>query len=66
MDPVGDCGKGVQRAFRSFQKAGVRDVSLKLYPELRHEILNEECREAVYEDVFQWMASRLPAGAAAR
>ena len=41
MDPVGDCGKGVKRAFESFRKAGVRDVSLKLYPELRHEILNE-------------------------
>ena len=41
MDPVGDCGNGVKRAFESFRKAGVRDVSLKLYPELRHEILNE-------------------------
>ena len=66
MDPVGDCGKGVQRAFRSFQKAGVRDVSLKLYPELRHEILNEECRETVYEDVFQWLVSKLPVEAVAQ
>ena len=32
MDPVGECGKGVQRAFHSFQKAGMRDVSIKLYP----------------------------------
>lgn len=61
MDPVGDCGKGVKKAFRSFQKAGVRDVSLKLYPELRHEILCEECRETVYEDVFQWLEARVPA-----
>ena len=61
MDPVGDCGKGVQRAYESFRKAGVRDVSLKLYPELRHEILNETCREAVYDDIYQWLAAKVPA-----
>ena len=61
MDPVGDCGKGVKRAFESFRKAGVRDVSLKLYPELRHEILNETCRETVYEDIYQWLAAKIPA-----
>ena len=61
MDPVGDCGNGVKRAFASFRKAGVRDVSLKLYPELRHEILNETCRETVYEDIYQWLAAKIPA-----
>lgn len=59
MDPVGDCGKSVKKAFRSFQKAGVRDVSLKLYPELRHEILCEDCKEMVYEDVYQWLNARV-------
>ena len=61
MDPVGDCGNGVKRAFESFRKAGVRDISLKLYPELRHEILNETCRETVYEDIYQWLAAKIPA-----
>lgn len=61
MDPVGDCGKGVKRAYEGFRKAGVRDVSLKLYPELRHEILNETCRETVYADILQWLESRIPA-----
>lgn len=60
MDPVGDCGRGVKKAFRSFQKAGVRDVSLQLYPELRHEILCEDCRETVYGDIFQWLEARIP------
>jgi alpha-beta hydrolase superfamily lysophospholipase len=59
MDPVGDCGKGVQRAYRSFQKAGVRDVSLRLYPELRHELLCEASRETVYADLLRWMERRL-------
>ena len=39
---------------------------MKLYPELRHEILNEECRETVYEDVFQWLVSKLPVEAVAQ
>lgn len=61
MDPVGDRGKGVQRAYRSFQKAGVRDVSIQLYPELRHEILNEACREDVYQDLYRWLSEKLNA-----
>ena len=60
MDPVGDCGRGVRRAYRSFQKAGVREVSIKLYPELRHELLCEDCRETVFEDIFQWLDARVP------
>jgi len=61
MDPVGDLGKGVRRTCESFRSAGVRDVSLQLYPDLRHEILNETERIQVYEDVFRWLAARLPA-----
>ena len=61
MDPVGDCGKGVKRAYESFRKAGVRSVFLKLYPELRHEILNEDGRETVDGDILQWLESRVPA-----
>lgn len=60
MDPVGDCGKGVRRAYASFQNAGVQDASLKLYPELRHEILCETCRELVFEDIYLWLTSKLP------
>ena len=69
MDPVGDCGKGVRRAYRSFLKAGARDVSLQLYPELRHEILNEDCREDIFRDLYLWLTERAglpreePAGA---
>lgn len=59
MDPVGGCGKGVRRALRSFERAGARDVSIRLYPELRHEILNEECREEIFEDLYQWLCSKL-------
>lgn len=57
-DPVGDMGKGVARVERAFRKAGMRDVSMALYPGMRHEILNERDRSAVYADIFHWMESR--------
>ncbi len=59
QDPVGDMGNGVKKAYASFQKAGVRDVSLKLYPGLRHEILNESRREEVYDDLWKWIEQRM-------
>lgn len=63
MDPVGEFGRGVRRAFRAFQKAGVRDAAMKLYPGLRHEILNEADRERIFGDLFQWMVQRIPGAA---
>jgi len=59
MDPVGDLGKGVRKACESFRQAGVRDVTLKLYPGLRHEILNEAEREQVYADIRAWIETRM-------
>lgn len=41
-DPVGDMGKGVEKLYRFYtEKAGVKDVSLKLFEGSRHEFLNE-------------------------
>lgn len=60
MDPVGDCGKGVRYAYNSFLRVGVKDASLKLYPELRHEILCEIDRDTVFRDIHQWLTSKLP------
>ena len=58
MDPVGEGGRGVRRAYRSFLKAGARDLSIQLYPELRHEILNEACREDVCHDLYLWLTEK--------
>ena len=59
MDMVGDCSKGVERAAAAFQRAGMRDVTVKLYPELRHEVLKEDCREQVYDDIDRWLEGKL-------
>lgn len=58
QDPVGDCGKGVERAVAQYRAAGVESVDLKLYEGMRHEILNEPGKERVYADVEQWLKSK--------
>lgn len=59
-DPVGGMGAGVRRTYQEFRRAGVMDCTLKLYPGLRHELLNEkEHRAAVYQDIWNWMEAKL-------
>ena len=54
-DPVGPYGKGVSHAVKEFKKAGMVNVTLKLYPQCRHEILNELNKQEVYRDVSRWI-----------
>lgn len=58
-DPVGDSGKGVKAVYKQFQKLGIKDITLKLYPEARHEVLNETNRAEVYEYLYDWICERL-------
>ncbi len=59
-DPVGDCGNGVRRTYQEFRRAGVQDCTLKLYPGLRHEILNEKAQQQqIFEDIGLWLTSKL-------
>ncbi len=58
-DPVGDMGNGVKKAYERFQAAGLEDVQMKLYPTLRHEILNEESNMQVYRDVGTWLDAHI-------
>lgn len=59
MDPVGANGKGVRQAAESFKKAGMQDVTVKLYPQGRHEMLNELNKQEVYADVLAWIESKV-------
>ena len=54
-DPVGKNGKSVQQLLGIYQQAGVHDVTLKLYPEGRHEMLNETNRDEVTANVVAWL-----------
>ena len=60
MDPVGALSAGVQKTCEAFQSCGVRDCTVKLYPGLRHEILNEKAqRETVFADIGGWIREKI-------
>jgi alpha-beta hydrolase superfamily lysophospholipase len=43
----------------TYEKAGSEDKTLKSYPELRHEILNEPERDTVIADIIAWLDAHL-------
>jgi len=54
-DPVGHMGKAVKWVYDMLKRYGVKEVTLKLYPEARHELLHELNRGEVYNDVLDWL-----------
>jgi alpha-beta hydrolase superfamily lysophospholipase len=58
-DPVGDMGKGPAALAKAYCSLGVRDLELILYPDARHEPLNETNREEVAADILRWLNARL-------
>ena len=60
-DPVGDYGRGVKKVYDRLLAADVRDLTLRLYPQDRHEILNELDRESVYAELAEWIEKRIDA-----
>jgi alpha-beta hydrolase superfamily lysophospholipase len=59
QDPVGDYGAGVRKVARLWERAGIRDVTMKLYPGARHELLNETNRLEVYGDILAWLNEKM-------
>lgn len=64
-DPVGDYGRGVQKAYESLREAGLENITLKLYEGGRHELLNETNRAEVMQDVFRWLEEKVLDGSGA-
>ena len=58
-DPVGNYGKGVRSCADAFRKTGMQDVSVRIYPLCRHEILNEINKEEIFEDVAEFIDSKI-------
>ena len=58
-DPVGDYGAGVEKAYKAFCDAGLHDVTIRLYPGGRHEMLNEINREDVMRDILAWLDEKV-------
>ena len=58
-DPVSNGGKTLKSLYRIYQNIGIRDVSLKLYENARHEILNETNKEEVKADILGWIEKKV-------
>ncbi|MDF2537918.1 MAG: hypothetical protein K0S76_939 [Herbinix sp.] len=58
-DPVGGYSKEVKKYVSVLKKMGFINVSSKLYPDCRHELLNEINNEVVYSDILQWLTKRI-------
>ncbi|EAT11789.1 Lysophospholipase [Oceanobacter sp. RED65] len=57
-DPVGNFGKGLPKLAKQYQKNGWEDVTMKLYKDGRHEMINETNRHEVFNDLSEWLLSR--------
>ncbi|HEY8419013.1 MAG TPA: alpha/beta fold hydrolase [Clostridia bacterium] len=51
QDGVGAWGKYPRALYKKYKKLGLKDAYLKIYDNMRHEILNESSRLEVYQDI---------------
>ncbi len=54
-DPIAGEGALIELVGDRYREAGVRDVTVKLYPDARHETLNETNRDEVTADLIAWL-----------
>lgn len=53
-DPVGTKGRGIMAVADALEEVGIEPTVI-LYPNDRHEILNEEDKDKVFADVLKWL-----------
>jgi alpha-beta hydrolase superfamily lysophospholipase len=61
-DPVSD-GERLEDLAEALQRAGLRKVQLKIYPDARHEMLNETNRDEVTAFLIDWLQQALDSSA---
>jgi alpha-beta hydrolase superfamily lysophospholipase len=58
LDPVG-ANNGVRALGERYKELGIIDVQMILYPQGRHEMLNEINRDQVHRDTAKWLDDHL-------
>ena len=58
-DPVGENLKGTQALLDRYRALGITRMENRFYPDARHELLNDTNRDAVTQDVLDWLAKTL-------
>ncbi len=58
-DHLGGKGKGIDSIEKHLKKQKIVDIQKIIYPEMRHEILNEIDKQIVFNDIEQWLQHAL-------
>lgn len=56
-DPVGGDGQLVEVLGQRYREAGIADVTVRLYPDARHEVFNETNRDEITADIVAWLVA---------
>ena len=51
-DPVTGGAKGLEDTIRTLKRIGYQNVESKVYDGMKHEVINEEGKEQVYQDIL--------------
>jgi alpha-beta hydrolase superfamily lysophospholipase len=58
-DPVGGFSRDIKRLLSTYKKLGFTNITYKLYPDCRHELLNELNNEEIYSDINHWILKKI-------
>ncbi len=58
-DPVGEMGRSPTRLVDAYKQEGIQDLEFILYPEGRHEMINELNRTEVFHHLLSWINRHL-------
>jgi alpha-beta hydrolase superfamily lysophospholipase len=59
MDPAGGNSASVKLLVERYLANGMKNITVKFYPQARHEILNETNRDEVQRYILEWMGKTL-------
>lgn len=54
-DPLADGGEGIKTLYEALDDHEMNELKMKLYPDGRHEIYNDLCREEALKDLTEWV-----------
>lgn len=61
-DPIGNFARGVLKTVADLKNDGFSKVDVRIYENMRHEILQERDRQLVYNDIDRWLTKILASG----
>lgn len=58
-DPVGNYGDSVTKLYDYYNRLSLNNLTLKIYTNRRHELLNEMNKEIIYDDILEWIQKNI-------